>query len=329
MRKRPCSLSGAARLTVARGFGDSAAMPRLTLGEWTVDTLETGYLWLDGGSMFGSVPKPLWSRLHPPDERNRIRLAMRCLLLEGHGRRVLVDVGAGHKFTDKLADIYRLEHDATTLERALAARGLATDDVTDVLLTHLHFDHAGGATRLVEGRLAPTLPKARYHLQRRNLENARRPNPRERASYMTENFEPLAEAKALVLHDGTGSPWPGIELIPAHGHTRGQQLLRVAGPEGALFFVADLIPTAAHVRIPYVMGYDVAAIETMAEKRELLERASREGAWVVLEHDPQVAMGRPAPDGDDFHWAETVAAAPASSGAGAAPGATTLERGTR
>lgn len=121
-------------------------MPTLTLGDWTAQTLETGHLWLDGGAMFGSVPKPLWSRQHPPDERNRIRLAMRCLLLEGHGRRVLVDDGVGDKFPPKLVDIYRLELGDPTLERSLAEIGLGVDDITDVILTHLHFDHAGGST---------------------------------------------------------------------------------------------------------------------------------------------------------------------------------------
>ncbi|HEY3215707.1 MAG TPA: MBL fold metallo-hydrolase [Candidatus Eisenbacteria bacterium] len=280
---------------------------QLELGRWRVHSLETGYLWLDGGSMFGSVPKPLWSKLQPPDVRNRIRLAMRCLLLEGE-RRILVDDGVGDKFDPKLQDIYRVEHQEHTLERSLAAIGLAVDDVTDVVLTHLHFDHAGGSTRRDGGRLVPRLPRARYHLQRRNLENARQPNPRERASYMAENFEPLVEAGVLDLWDGPLEPWPGVEILTAEGHTRGQQLVRVAGAEGALYFLADLIPTSSHVRIPFVMGYDVAAIETMAEKRALLARASAEGAWVCLEHDPLVALGRPRPDGDDFAWAETVAA---------------------
>jgi len=295
-------------------------MLELTFGEWRVRALETGYLWLDGGSMFGSVPKPLWSRTNPPDERNRIRLAMRCLLVEGRGRRVLVDVGVGDKFPPKLVDIYRLEQDATSLERALAARGLGLGDVTDVVLTHLHFDHAAGATRREGDRLVPTLPRARYHVQARNLENARQPNPRERASYSPENFEPLAEAGVLDLHDGAGSPWPGIELIPAHGHTRGQQLVRIFGGGSALYYVADLIPTAAHVRIPFVMGYDVAAIETMQEKRLLLDRASREGAWVFLEHDPDTALGRPVADGGDFRWAETVPAAGVPAAGEAIPG---------
>lgn len=280
----------------------------LRLSGWSACALETGYLWLDGGSMFGSVPKPMWSKLQPPDERNRIRLAMRCLLLEGHGRRVLVDVGLGQKFSPKLVDIYRVEHDATTLERALAARGLRLEDVTDVLLTHLHFDHAGGSTRREGERLVPTLPRARYHLQARNLENARHPNLRERASYMAENFEPLAEAGVLQIWDGAASPWPGVELIPAQGHTRGQQLVRVGGAEDALFYVADLIPTSSHVRIPFVMGYDMAVIETMEEKRALLDRAVRERAWVFLEHDPEIALGRPEADGEDFRWGETVVA---------------------
>lgn len=277
----------------------------LAIGPWKVHTLETGYLWLDGGSMFGSVPKPLWSKLQPPDERNRIRLAMRCLLLEGEQGRILVDVGVGHKFSPKLADIYRVEHEVHTLERSLAALELTPADVTDVLLTHLHFDHAGGSTKLENGRVVPTFPKARYHVQRRNLENARHPNPRERASYMPENFEPLFEHGALDAWEGPRESWDGIDLIPVDGHTRGQQVVRVSGAGGVLYFVADLIPTASHVRIPFVMGYDMAAIETMQEKQTLLERAIGENAWIVLEHDPRVAMGRPARDGDDYGWAET------------------------
>jgi glyoxylase-like metal-dependent hydrolase (beta-lactamase superfamily II) len=284
-------------------------MHPLTFGDWQVHFLETGFLWLDGGSMFGSVPKPLWSRTNPPDEKNRIRLAMRCLLLEGRDRRVLVDVGLGDKFTPRLREIYRVEHDVTSMERALSRLGLGPADVTDVILTHLHFDHAGGSTRFEGDRLAPAFPNARYHVQAGNLANARKPNLRERASYLAENFEAVAAAGAFVPREGAGSPWPGIELIPAHGHTRGQQLVRIGGPEGALYFVADLIPTAAHVRIPYVMGYDVAAIETMQEKRLLLERAVAEGAWVALEHDPEVALARPRADSEDFAWAETVPAA--------------------
>jgi len=283
-------------------------MPHLLLGDWSVRTLETGTLWLDGGAMFGSVPKPLWSRAHPPDERNRIRLAARILLAEGHGRRVLVDVGVGDLLGPKLGEIYRVGEDGATLEVALAAAGLAPADITDVVLTHLHFDHGGGALRREGERRVPRLPRARYYLQRRNWENARRPNPRERASYLPDLFLPLEQAGVVTLWDGAATPWPGFEIFTADGHTRGQQLVWIAGGGMALAFVADLIPTASHVRIPFVMGYDVAAIETMEEKRRLLERAVAAGAWICLEHDPETALARPQAQGDDFAWAERVPA---------------------
>jgi glyoxylase-like metal-dependent hydrolase (beta-lactamase superfamily II) len=277
------------------------------VGPYEVHALETGYFWLDGGAMFGSVPKNLWSRTNPPDERNRIRLAMRCMLLVGEGRRILVDDGIGAKLAPKLADIYRVESGVPTLEDALGALGLSAEDVTDVVLTHLHFDHAGGSTRRAGERLVPTLPRARYFVQRRNWENAHAPNPRERASYLGENFDPLMEAGALTLWDGPQRPFPGVEVFTFDGHTRGQQGVRVGEGADAVYYVADLIPTASHVRVPFVMGYDVAALESMDEKRALLNRAAGEGAWVMLEHDPAVALARPAAVGDDFEWAETIA----------------------
>jgi glyoxylase-like metal-dependent hydrolase (beta-lactamase superfamily II) len=287
-------------------------MAALTIGGWEIHALETGEFRLDGGAMFGSVPRPLWSRTNPPDDRNRVRLAMRVLLAIGHGRRVLVDDGMGDKWSAKLADIYAVDASRHTLERSLAALGLEPGDVTDVVLTHLHFDHAGGSTTRVDGRLVPRLPRARYHVQRRNWENAAAPNPRERASYLAENFAPLREAGVLELVEGAGTFAPGFELFTADGHTRGQQLVRISGPEGVLYFVADLIPTAAHVRVPFVMGYDVAAIETMAEKRALLERAVAERAWILLEHDPETARARPVAEADDFAWGERVPAEPAT-----------------
>src|SRR4029077_2875206 len=274
-------------------------MTTLTLGDWTADTVGAGYLWLDGGSMFGSVPKPLWNRTNPADERNRIRLDMRCWLLRGHGRTVLVDDGLGEKFTDKLRDIYRVEPEPS-LEHSLGALGLKPGDVTDVVLTHLHFDHAGGSTKRTPAGLRPTVPKARWYVQRRNWENAHAPTPRERASYMPENYDALEAAGALTLWDGPQQPWPGLETTVANGHTRGLQTVRVSGGGQVAYYVSDLIPTAAHVRIPFVMGYDVAAIETMEKKRALLSRAVAEGAWIVLEHDPETARAKVAADGDDF-----------------------------
>lgn len=283
-------------------------MPRLALGDWTLHTLEAGALWLDGGAMFGSVPRPLWSRTNPPDERNRIRLAMRCLLLEGHGRRVLVDVGLGDKNDEKFRDIFRVE-DEPRLDDSLAAAGFGPGDITDVVLTHLHFDHAGGSTVRDGDTLRPRFPRARWHVQRRNWDNAHAPNPRERASYLLENFDPLEAAGVLEYRDGAAEPWPGVRLFTADGHTRGQQLVRIEGGGTVVYYVADLIPTASHVRVPYVMGYDVAAIETMAEKQELLGRAADEGAWIALEHDPDTAIARPVREKHDFAWSARVSAA--------------------
>src|ERR1051325_8340634 len=260
-------------------------MSTLALGDWTLDTVEAGYLWLDGGSMFGSVPKPLWSRTNPPDERNRIRLAMRCMLLRGHGRTVLVDVGLGDKFSDKLRDIYRVEPEPS-LERSLAGLGVAAPARAGGGVTPLPFYPARRSPP------RPWLPHARWYVQRRNWENAHAPNPRERASYMPENYDALMEAGVLTLWDGPQEPWPGLETIGVNGHTRGQQVVRVAGGGQAAYFVTDLIPTAAHVRIPYVMGYDVAAIETMEEKRALLARAVEERAWIVTMEEKRALLAR-------------------------------------
>ena len=296
-------------------------MATLSLGDWTLDTVEAGHLWLDGGSMFGSVPKPLWSRTNPPDERNRIRLAMRCMLVRGHGRTIVVDVGMGEKFSDKLKEIYRAEFEPS-LAQSLAAIGVQPHDVTDVVLSHLHFDHAGGSTVRTPEGLRPAFPRAKWYVQRRNWDNAHAPNLRERASYMPENYDALDEAGVLTLWQGPQEPWPGFRVFGADGHTRGLQIIRVHGGGRTAYFVSDLIPTAAHVRIPYVMGYDMAAIETMEEKRSLLAQATRENAWIALEHDPETALGRPQQDGEDFAWGERVAAdasAPLSSRGAAAP----------
>ncbi len=286
-------------------------MATITLGDWTVHTLETGALWLDGGAMFGSVPRPLWSRLNPPDERNRIRLAMRCLLLERHGRRVLVDVGLGAKSDAKFRDIFRVEPEPT-LEDSLAAIGRDPADITDVVLTHLHFDHAGGATvRTDDGELRPRLPGAAWHVPQQNWDNAHAANVRERASYLPENYDPLLAHGVLDFYDRHVEPWPGVSMITADGHTLGQQMVRIAGGGRVVYFVADLIPTASHVRVPYVMGYDMCAERTMREKRELLRGACDERAWIVLEHDPDTALARPEAVGEDFGWAARVPASAA------------------
>lgn len=261
---------------------------------YDVCTLESGRFGLDGGAMFGIVPKPLWNRRAPADDRNRIDLATRLLLLRGHDRVILVDTGMGDKYSDKERDIYKIDQQHSSLDRSLDSHGLTADDVTDVILTHLHFDHAGGATRRGDGGndLVPAFGKARYHVQRQNFEWGRKPSDRDRGSYLSENFDPLYDAGCLELLDGPGTIFPGIDLELVHGHTFGQQLVRVHDDDQCLLFCGDLLPTAAHLPVPYVMGYDLQPLETVKEKHALYERAVAGNWLLVLEHDPNGAAIR-------------------------------------
>ena len=273
----------------------------MTHGDYEIDTVEAGRLGLDGGAMFGIVPRPLWARKASPDDRNRIPLAMRCLLLRGHGRVILVDTGLGHKADAKFQEIYAVDHEHSTLQTSLAALGVAPADVTDVVLTHLHFDHAGGATeRADDGTLRPTFSQATYHVQRAHWEWAHE-SVREQASFLAENMDPLEASGQLALADGEASPFPGVSYLVVDGHTRAQQLVLVEGgtdasaPGGAaapLLFAADLLPTAAHVPLLWVMAYDVEPLQTLREKERVLDRAADGGWTVVFEHDPDTVAAR-------------------------------------
>jgi len=259
---------------------------------YQIDDVSAGSLRLDGGAMFGIVPKALWSRQAESDEQNRIELGMRCLLLRGHGRTVLVDCGIGDRFDDKFAGIYGVVHPRDTFARALAAHGVAPAGVTDILLTHLHFDHAGGCTRIDDdGRLVPAFANATYHVQRRHWEWAHE-SPREGASFLREHMEPLAEHDRLNLLEEGASPLPDIELVVVNGHTRAMQLPLIHGGDTPLLYVADLAPTAAHVPLLWIMAYDIAPLDTLEEKRRILGRAAREGWTLAFEHDPRVARAR-------------------------------------
>ena len=268
-----------------------AVGPGITLGAWRIRSLETGRFALDGGAMFGVVPRVLWERAIPADDKNRIEMAARVLLVEATDgtTKALIDTGMGHKWSPRHAAMYGMDPDGLAVEEAVRQAGLDPDDITDVLLTHLHFDHAGGATRERDGELRPTFERARYWIQRRNLEWARNPTPKDRASYRPEDFEPLADAGVLEILDGPGSWRDGIDLSISDGHTTGMQLPRIHGPEGSLLYGADLFPTAAHVPVPWVMAYDNQPLVTMEEKAEILSRAADEGWIFAFEHDPTVS----------------------------------------
>jgi len=274
----------------------------LKVGSYDVSILEAERFRLDGGAMFGVVPKPLWSRSHPADDRNRIRMVARCLLARGEGRVVVIDTGMGGEWTDRERDIYALEDTERSVAAALAAKGVAPDDVTDVVFTHLHFDHAGGA---VKGG-APAFPRARHHVQRDHLEWALHPTERDRRSFREETFVPLRDAGLLSLAEGPAEILPGIAVDHTRGHTIGHQVVRIGEGPGSVVFCGDLIPTAAHLPAPWVMSYDLQPVLTMQEKTDLLSQAA-DGRWIlVMEHDPghpAVTVGR---EGDRYVRSETV-----------------------
>lgn len=262
-----------------------------TLGRYTLHAIETGRFGLDGGAMFGIVPKPLWAKKIPADERNRIPLAMRCLLLQGRDRLVLIDTGIGTVFDETFADRYAVDHEHSALHRSLEEAGFEAADVTDVILTHLHFDHAGGTTfRDDAGALQLTFEHARHHVQREHWEWARTSNPKEQASFRSEYLEPLADSGQVDLVDGRTEILPGIEALPIHGHTEAQQMLKIGGAEQTLLFAADLLPTTAHLKPAWTMAYDVRPMTTIEEKDRFLQNAEAEGWTLFFEHDPETAI---------------------------------------
>ncbi|MEM1128676.1 MAG: MBL fold metallo-hydrolase [Bacteroidota bacterium] len=262
------------------------------IGPYTLYTIETGRFGLDGGAMFGIIPQPLWSRRIEPDARNRIPLHMRCLLLEGDGRLILIDNGLGDKYDAKFASIYAVDDQAPTLDESLAQAGFGRDEITDVILTHLHFDHAGGTTRRTSDGLAMAFPNATIHVQRDHWAWASAPNPREQGSFLAENLDPLAASGQLALVEGAGALFPGVSVRTVHGHTEAQQIVMISDDARTLVFVADLLPTSAHLAPVWGMGYDVRPLVTIEEKGLFLEEAITQGWTLFFEHDPHVVVAQ-------------------------------------
>jgi glyoxylase-like metal-dependent hydrolase (beta-lactamase superfamily II) len=236
--------------------------------------------------MFGVVPKALWERVAPADERNRIRMAMNCLLIEGDGARVLVDTGAGTKSDARFRDIFAIERPEALLED-LGSLGLGPEGVETVACSHLHFDHCGGGTtRDPGGAVRPTFPRARYLVRRQEWQDAHHANERNRASYLAENYDPLEASGQLQLHDQDVEILPGVWLRNLPGHTRGHQGVFFDLPGHRALYAVDLVPTVAHLPLPYIMGYDLEPLVTLETKRAILRDATREGWLLLLEHDP-------------------------------------------
>jgi methylmalonyl-CoA epimerase len=263
---------------------------RFALGDLQLTMLHDGPFRLDGGAMFGVVPRPLWEKVAPPDDRNRIQLAMRPLLVEASWGRMLIDCGAGDKMDAKQRDIYALDR-RTTLDDALGEAGLSADDIDMVLATHLHFDHFGGATMRAGDRIVPRFANARYLIRAAEWEDATHPHERNRASYLQDDFVPLKAAGVVSFYDADGPVRPGVEVIRTGGHTGQHQIVFVRSGAATAVFTADLIPTTAHVHDPWIMGYDLFPMETLAFKRRFIREAIAREYLICFEHDPLVAAG--------------------------------------
>jgi len=267
----------------------------IRLGEFELHAVTDGFFRLDGGAMFGIVPKVAWERVAPADEKNRITLSLTNLLLKAHGNNILVDTGIGTKHDAKFVDMYAVVHPPTTPE-SLAKIGVKPEDVNFVVLSHLHFDHAGGATILRDGELVPTYPNATYLIQEGMWREAQESNPRTKGSYMPDDFLPLQKAGRVKLIRGDYEIVPGVRCVLTGGHVKHHQVVRMESRGEKAIYWADLLPTTAHIKPAWVMGYDLYPHEVASLKQQLVAEAMRE-RWVnVFEHDPNVCMARISDD---------------------------------
>jgi len=261
----------------------------MKIGKYKLRVIESGFFALDGGAMFGIIPKALWQKTNPPDEVNRIKMSTRNLLLESDSKKILIDTGMGDKWDEKMKSIYDID-EKISMKSALEKVGLKHDDITDVILTHLHFDHTGGSTVPVNGKLEPAFSNAKYHVQKQNYEWAINPSDRDKGSYIKENFQPLFEDGVLNFINGNKKFDDEIEFFIINGHTFSQQMVKISDASNTFLFCADLIPTFAHIPLPYIMGYDLQPLVTLEEKKKYLKNALDENWKLFFGHDPEIAF---------------------------------------
>lgn len=277
----------------------------MKIGDWELNSFVAGRFRLDGGAMFGVVPKAIWNKVAPADDYNRIAMVMRLLLVRGGGKTIVVDAGSGAGYGDRLSQRFGFES-YSEMTDSLAAFDLTPNDVTDVIITHLHFDHGGGVAYPDGDEWKLTFPNARHHLQQAQWDHAHNPTPRDKASYFPERIDIMEREGVLELHDGEWSMAPGIDLLVYHGHTPGQQLPKIHGDGATLFYCGDLVPFASHFPTPYVMAYDLQPVVTMVEKSLLLRKAAEQNWILFFEHDPEVEACRIMQADGRFSLSETL-----------------------
>jgi len=273
---------------------------KISLDNITIYGLRDGFLHLDGGAMFGVVPRVMWQRLMPPDKDNRIRLGLNSLLVKTNESLILIETGAGSHLKKAYYDFYSIEQ-KPGLMGSLQKLGCRPEDINFVINTHLHFDHCGGNTLLDENKEAvPAFPNARYIIQKGEWEAAAEPTPRDKASYMKPNFLPLEKAGVLQLVNGSTQITEGVEVVMAEGHTRYHQCVKITSDGKTVFFMGDMVPTSAHVGLPYIMSYDLYPIKTLESKQKYYDLAFKEDWIVAFNHDPNLYFGKIIPAADKY-----------------------------
>ena len=278
----------------------------MQFGDYRVEIIPDTEFRLDGGAMFGVVPRNLWSRACPPDEQNRIRMNMNCVFVEAGAEKILIETGIGEKWPAKLTAMYGITRERPLEESLRAIAGVGAEEITIVVNTHLHFDHAGGNTKLDgSGQAVPAFPNARYFVSRAEFEHAEHASERDRASYLPDNWQPLHASGQLELKEANYEVVPGVRLENHPGHNRSMQCWRLEREGRTLFGFADLVPMRAHVPFSWIMGYDLYPVETLEAKKKLLPQAARENWTCLFYHDPDQALGRVVEDDGKLRAVET------------------------
>lgn len=278
----------------------------MKIGDYKIYPVETSEFGLDGGAMFGIIPKPLWEKKAPADEMNRIEMVTRSMLLVSNNRKILIDTGNGTKWAEKFKQIYRIDTSRYNMVNSLKNLGFSAEDITDVICTHLHFDHVGGNTEYVNGKIAPTFPNAKYWMPKENWDLANSPSEKDQGSFMELDWKVLAENGMINLVSGKEPFLPGIDLVMSYGHTTGQMHPVISDGTNTIMYCGDLIPMAAHIPLPWVMAYDIMPVKTVEEKRNLLPKVVDENWMLFFEHDPLIRACTVQFDGKHYQMKEKV-----------------------